>query len=94
MSSGLERRSPDALARGEWRLFEQLGTEVFMTSDDRRRVLSLTDSEWAAWHGFQRGGVMPGRPSLPDMLIKLATAAYGMAVLLEPEPVGEELFAW
>lgn len=94
MSSGLERRSPDALARGEWRLFEQLGTEAVMTSDDRRRALALTDSEWADWHGFQRGGAMPAWPGLPDMLIKLATAAYGMAVLLDPEPVGEELFAW
>lgn len=94
MSSGLERRSPDALARGEWRLFEDLGTEVSMTTDDRRRLLSLTDSEWAAWLGFQRGGAMPSRPHLPDMLIRLAASAYGMAVLADPDPVGEELFAW
>lgn len=94
MSFGLERRSPDTLARGEWRLFDELGTEAFLTSDDRRRLLSLSDPEWAAWLRFQRGGAMPARPGLPDMLIKLASAAYGMAVLLDPEPVAEELFAW
>jgi len=94
MSSAFDRRSPDTLARGEWRLFEELGSAVSLTSDDRRRLLSLSDSEWAAWLGFQRGGAMPSWPNLPDMLIRLATAAYGIAVLADPEPVAHELFAW
>lgn len=94
MSSGLKRISPDHVARDEMRLFNDLGTEGALSAEDQRRLLDLTEAEWSAWSLFLREGPLPSLPRLPDMLLRLATAAYALAVSIDPEPVGDELWGW
>jgi hypothetical protein len=99
MSSGLTRASRDALTRGEWRLLDELGALSHLTVDDQRRLLSLSEAEWTAWRRFLRGdpqsaGALPPGPRLPEMLLRLASAAYGITVLLDPDPLGFDIAAW
>lgn len=99
MPSGLDYSShaPSShasLARGELRLFDELGAEGALSAEEQRRLLALTEAEWSAWSRFLREGPLPSLPRLPDMLLRLATAAYEIAVRVDPEPQGDEAFGW
>lgn len=94
MSSGLDCHSVDTLARGEMNLFAQLGRLGGISTEDQQRLLSLSDAEWSAWRRFLGDGPMPTWPNLPDMLLRLATAAYSIAVMLDPDPLGFDAVSW
>ena len=99
MPSGLDDPSPASpsyasLARGELRLFDELGAEGALSAEEQRRLLELTEAEWSAWSRFLYEGPLPSLPRLPDMLLRLATAAYEIAVRVDPEPRGDEAFGW
>jgi hypothetical protein len=72
-----------AITRGQFRLFNEIGEAIRLTSDDRRRVLALTETEWMAWLAFSDNGPMPQRPSLSDMLQRLGYATFRLSLAAE-----------
>jgi len=77
------QQGPQAITRGQFRLFNELGESIRLTSEDRRRVLALTEAEWAAWLAFSDNGPMPQRPSLSDMLQRLGCAKFRLSLAAE-----------
>jgi hypothetical protein len=73
----------DAVARDQFRVFDQIGDEAALTDEDRRRMLRLSAPQWLAWSGLRDGGPLPQEPVLPLMLRRLATASYRLAVSAE-----------
>lgn len=75
------------LARGQLRVFSEIGDAIRLSAEERRRVLSLSETEWAAWAAFQRDGALPVRPRLSEMLLRLGSATYELAMAAERQGV-------
>ena len=73
----------DSLARNQLQVFSQLGEQMALRPDDQRRVLLLSEEEWANWSGFVLYGPLPARPQLPVMLRRLGRASHQLAVLAD-----------
>jgi hypothetical protein len=73
----------DSLARNQLQVFSQLGEQMALRPDDQRRVLLLSEEEWANWSGFVLDGPLPARPQLPVMLRRLGRASHQLAVLAD-----------
>jgi phosphoglycolate phosphatase-like HAD superfamily hydrolase len=73
----------DNLARSQFRMFSQLGDEMHMSDDEQRRVLRLSEQEWANWSDFLDDGPLPAVPQLPVMLRRLGSASYRLAAKSE-----------
>jgi hypothetical protein len=79
----------DALARTQWQLYRSTGEAARLSDEDCRRVLLLSQQEWAAWSGFVHDeGALPASPPLPVMLHRLGRATYRLANLAERQPAG------
>ena len=55
----------DDLTRDQFRVFSSLGEQLRMSEDDRRRVLLLTEQEWAHWSDFPRRWAVAGTSTGP-----------------------------
>ena len=77
------RPNIDAVARDQFRVFDQIGNEAALTDEDRRRMLRLTAHQWLAWSLLRDGGPVPQEPVLPVMLRRLAAESYRLAVAAE-----------
>jgi hypothetical protein len=73
----------DKIARDQFQVFSQLGDEMRLSTDDKRRVLLLSDQEWSSWSDFCQDGPLPAAPQLPVMLQRLGNASHRLAVLAE-----------
>jgi hypothetical protein len=73
----------DALARSQFRVFSSLGEQLRLTEDARRRVLLLSQQEWAHWTDFLDDGPLPAQPQAPVMLRRLGSASYRLAMMAE-----------
>jgi hypothetical protein len=73
----------DKIARDQFEVFSQLGNEMQLSEDDKRRVLMLSDKEWADWADFRQDGPLPAQPQLPVMLRRLGSASHRLAVLAD-----------
>jgi hypothetical protein len=77
-------RATDFLARSQFGMFNQLGEEAKLSVDHRREALELTEPEWQAWSDFlAQRRTLPPRPTLPDMLRRIAGLAYGLALIID-----------
>ena len=94
MVPGLTLGFEDSLARDQLQLFGAMGSQCRLTVDDQCRLLALSEPDLRAWNRFLRDGPLPSWPRLPDMLARVAVAIYGIAVLLEPDPLPVEFGAW
>jgi hypothetical protein len=79
----------DGMARAQLAIFHALGDRAQLSQDSRRRALALDDGPWLAWTQFMADGPLPAAPALPDMLHRLATMTYQLAVAAEQR--GERL---
>jgi hypothetical protein len=77
----------DNLTRNQFHLFSQLGEEMQLSEDDRRRELSLSEQEWSAWSEFLDDGPLPAQPQLPVMLRRLGNASHRLAVMADNQRV-------
>jgi hypothetical protein len=75
----------DNLARSQFQVFSQIGEEMRLSEDDRRRVLLLSEREWADWSDFLQDGPLPAQPQLPVMLQRLGNASHRLAVIAEQQ---------
>jgi hypothetical protein len=73
----------DTLARNQFQVFNQLGEHMALSADDQRRVLLLSEAEWANWSDFVLDGPLPAQPHLPVMLRRLGRASHQLAVLAD-----------
>lgn len=73
----------DNLARSQFQVFSQIGEQMQLSEDDRRRVLLLSETEWADWWDFLQDGPLPAQPQLPVMLQRLGNASHRLAVIAE-----------
>ena len=73
----------DKIARDQFQVFSSIGDEMQLTGDDQRRVLLLSDKQWADWSDFLQDGPLPAEPQLPVMLRRLGSASHRLAVLAD-----------
>ena len=73
----------DKIARDQFQVFSSIGDEMQLTRDDQRRVLLLSDKQWADWSDFLQDGPLPAEPQLPVMLRRLGSASHRLAVLAD-----------
>ena len=86
MLRDLAWQTTDDLVREQLAMFDRLGDEIALASDDRRRALNLDESTWVAWQGFRAGGPLPANPHLPDMLRRLGETAFNLSVVSDFRP--------
>jgi hypothetical protein len=73
----------DKLARNQFQMFNELGEQMQLSEDDRRRELLLSEQEWSAWSDFRQHGPLPAQPQLPVMLRRLGNATHRLAVMAD-----------
>ena len=73
----------DNLTRSQFQMFSQLGEQMQLSEDDRRRVLLLSEQEWSDWSDFLQDGPLPAQPQLPVMLRRLGSASHRLAVMAD-----------
>ena len=73
----------DNLARSQFQLFSEIGQQIQLSDNDRRRVLLLSEQEWAQWSDFCQDGPLPAQPQLPVMLRRLGSASHRLATLAD-----------
>lgn len=73
----------DNLARSQWRIYADLGDQMQIEAEDRRRVLLLDQQQWSDWAEFLGEGPLPADPPLPVMLRRLGRASHQLALLAE-----------
>ena len=73
----------DNLARSQFAVFSELGEQMRLSEDDRRRALLLSEQEWSAWSEFLDDGPLPAQPQLPVMLRRLGSASHRLAVMAD-----------
>lgn len=73
----------DNLARDQFQIFSEIGEEMRLSDDDQRRVLLLSEREWADWSDFRQDGPLPAQPQLPVMLRRLGSASHRLSVIAE-----------
>jgi hypothetical protein len=73
----------DNLARSQWRMYADLGDQMQIDAEGRRRVLLLDQRQWSDWADFQGDGPLPAEPPLPVMLRRLGRASHHLALLAE-----------
>jgi len=83
MLRNLSWDTTDALARLQWQLYRDVGEEMRINDEERRRVLLLSEQEWAAWLDFADDGNLPAEPPLPVMLRRLGSATWKLASLAQ-----------
>lgn len=74
----------DTLARHQFRFFDQLGSAMELSEEERRRALRLSLDQWSAWTRIRDGGPLPATPDI--MLLRLGSAAYRLSVAAERSP--------
>jgi hypothetical protein len=86
----------DHLVRDQLRLFGALGDELAIPADDRRRLLLLSQAEWAAWANVSGPGRLPSTPMLSLMLRRLGAANHRLAAIAERRAAwrGDASAAW
>jgi hypothetical protein len=83
MLQSMTWRATDELARSQFHLFAELGEQMQLTEDERRRALSLSDQEWSDWSEFVQDGPLPAQPQLSVMLRRLGSASHRLVVLAD-----------
>jgi hypothetical protein len=73
----------DKLARSQFQVFSDIGAQMRLSDDERRRVLLLSEQEWSEWSDFCQDGPLPAQPQLPVMLRRLGSASHRLAVLAD-----------
>ncbi len=73
----------DKMARSQFQIFSEIGAQMRLSDDDQRRVLLLSEQEWAEWSDFRQEGPLPAQPQLPVMLRRLGSASHRLAVLAD-----------
>lgn len=85
MLRNLTWEATDMLARTQLQLYRSTGQQMQLSEEDSRRVLLLSEQEWAAWSDFLQDGVLPAQPPLPVMLRRLGSATFRLASLAEKQ---------
>ncbi len=83
MLRSMSWRAMDHLVRDQLRVFSQIGEQMRLRMEHRRRVLLLSEREWADWVDFLEDGPLPAHPHVPVMLCRIGEASHRLAVIAE-----------
>jgi hypothetical protein len=83
MLRNLSWEKTDALARSQFRIYQELGDAAQIAEQDRREALLLDQQQWGHWAEFLNEGPLPATPPLPEMLVRLGQASYLLALRAE-----------
>ena len=83
MLQSMSWAATDHLVRDQLRVFGEIGEQMRLSDDDCRRVLLLSQREWADWQDFLDDGPLPAEPHVPVMLCRIGEAAHRLAVIAE-----------
>jgi hypothetical protein len=83
MLQNLRWEAIDNLARSQWRLYADLGDQMKIDAEERRRVLLLDQRQWLDWEDFLSDGPLPAEPPLPVMLRRLGRASHYLALRVD-----------
>ena len=83
----LARISPDSLVRTQLTLFQTVSLQIGLTLDDQRHALELDERCWSEWRDPLSGDVVPPEPPIPEMLRRLADAAFHLSVIADRNSV-------
>jgi hypothetical protein len=83
MLRNLAWHATDALTRAQLSMMHALADGLGLTPDDRRQALNLTGPQWQVWTDFLADGPLPPEPALPEMLRRLAQAAFDLSLRAE-----------
>ena len=87
MLQNMSWAATDRLVRDQFRVFSQIGEQMRLSAEDRRRVLLLSEREWADWSDFLYDGPLPAEPHIPVMLCRIGKASHRLAVIAERQGV-------
>jgi hypothetical protein len=76
-------QATDDLTRAQLVMFHELGDQIHLSEEDRRRALNLDDRTWMAWVNFLAEGPLPPEPAAQEMLRRLGKAAFNLMVMAE-----------
>ena len=62
----------DKLARSQFQVFSDIGAQMRLSDDDQRRVLLMSEQEWAEWSDFRRDGPLPAQPAQHHRKLRLS----------------------
>ncbi|MGE0223524.1 MAG: hypothetical protein AB7F35_13135 [Acetobacteraceae bacterium] len=65
-------------------MFSEIGESVQLDTNEMRRALALSETEWERWTAFLHDGPLPSEPRLPEMLHRLGTASFALAAGVDP----------
>jgi len=88
MLRNLSWETTDALVRQQFQLYRSVGEEARISDEDCRRVLLMSEQEWAMWSEFLDDGDLPAEPPLPVMLRRLGSATWKLASLADRQRAG------
>jgi hypothetical protein len=83
MLRNLAWQATDDLTRAQLAMFQAVGDQIKLTTDDRRQALDLDNAAWTAWTDFLSDGPLPAEPPLPEMLRRLGETAYALSMVAE-----------
>jgi hypothetical protein len=83
MLRNLAWQATDDLTRAQLAMFQAVGDQIKLTTDDRRQALDLDNAAWTAWTDFLSDGPLPAEPPLPEMLRRLGETAYALSMAAE-----------
>ena len=77
------RTGTEAVLRDQFRALDQVGRQLALDEERRRRVLLIGRRDWADWSVFLRDGPLPAQPPASVMLRRLGSATYRLATLAD-----------
>ncbi len=83
MLSNLAWKSTDRIIRVQLAMLQTLGSQINLTRDDQSLALEIDDDTWLGWMGFLSNGPLPPQPPVPEMLQRLAEAAFHLSIIAD-----------
>jgi hypothetical protein len=71
------------LLRDQFRALHSVGATVNLDEERQRRLLLVSEQDWADWSVFLRDGPLPARPEVPVMLRRVGAVTYRLASLAD-----------
>ena len=81
-------QSPVALLlRDQFQTMDNVGAQLSLDAERRRRILLIDQQEWPQWLRFLHNGPLPAQPTVPVMLRRVAAATFRLSTLAERHAV-------
>ncbi|HXT78489.1 MAG TPA: hypothetical protein VN702_02910 [Acetobacteraceae bacterium] len=73
------RTCADQVIRDQLAVFQGLSRTLRLDTGEQRRLLHMTPEQWSDWLRFFQSGSRPTEPPVPDLLMRIGSAAHRLA---------------